>query len=80
MECLGNPHNFSSNPGWIDTAIQKGKEVAKAVTDKYESVKQAYHSGIQESKSLGKELPATQSMYAEGQKALDQGRQQEPQK
>ena len=80
MECLGNPHNWSSNPGFIDTAIQKGKEAIKAIGEKYESVKQAYKSGSQETESLGKELAAKQQMTDQARQALKPTSDQEPKK
>ena len=70
MERLQNPHNFSSNPGWLDEATAYAKKVASNVSQGVQKVKEAYHSGSQETESIGKELAAKQQMMDQARIAL----------
>jgi hypothetical protein len=83
LDLLPSPHNFSSNPGFIDnaadatsSAYDKAKQsvlgAAKSVSDKYKAVKENYTSTAQEFKSLGGELKQTSDSYRDNQKGFDE--------
>jgi hypothetical protein len=83
MALLPSPHNFSSNPGFIDNAADATSSAydsakkavlgaAKTVSDKVSYAKDAYKSTMQEYKSqIPNELTTTGKSYADNQKEFD---------
>jgi hypothetical protein len=78
MAKLPSPHNFSSNPGWIEKAKEYAQGVAKDLSQRVEKVKEAYRTGNQETESLGKELGAKQEMVDQARIALKPTSDQSP--
>ena len=75
---FGVPHGTYDfdPPSVVQKATDAAKGAYKAVADTVKNVRDTYRGAVDESKSLGKELPATREMYRQGQQALDQDKPQ----